>query len=84
MTRGRFHLPVLDMHYEQSTAPHFHVQTASLSAVDLTIVSPEVIIDFDWEVAGCLHCSEHVSIRISHKSQGSFPAPRRHLIARVD
>ena len=43
---------------------HFHVQTGTSSAIDLTVVSSEVAADFLWEVDEDLHGSDHFPIII--------------------
>ena len=43
---------------------HFHVQTGTSSAIDLTVVSSEVAADFLWEVDEDLHESDHFPIII--------------------
>ena len=43
---------------------HFHVQTGTLSAIDLSICSPDTILDFDWCVNNDRHTSDHFPIII--------------------
>ena len=43
---------------------HYHIQTGSLSTVDLSICSSTVVDSFDYEVASSLHDSDHYPIVI--------------------
>ena len=45
---------------------HFHVQTGSFSCIDLSIASPDALMDFDWSVLDDLHGSDHFPIIISY------------------
>ena len=53
---------------------HFHVQTGTLSAIDLSICSDDCIIDFNWKVMDDRFTSDHFPIVISGSS--SPPSPR--------
>ena len=43
---------------------HYHVQTGSLTMVDLTICTPDVLVDFTWEVSPTLRGSDHYPITV--------------------
>ena len=49
---------------------HFHIQTGTLSAIDLSICSDDAIIDFSWEVMDDRYTSDHfpIVIGIAHQS----------------
>ena len=53
---------------------HFHIQTGSLTAIDLSICSEDAMLDFDWRVMDDRHTSDHFPI-IMNLAQ-SPPAPR--------
>ena len=38
---------------------HYHVQTGTLSCIDLALCSPDCILDFTWQVCDDLHSSDH-------------------------
>lgn len=44
---------------------HFHVQTGTLSAIDLTICSNDAILDFNWGVMDDRYTSDHFPIIVS-------------------
>ena len=44
---------------------HFHLQTGTLSCIDLSIGSSNCIIDFEWKTTDDWHTSDHVPIIIS-------------------
>ena len=46
-------------------ATHLHKQTGTLSCIDLTFSSPEIINDFSWEVIPDTYNSDHYPIKIS-------------------
>ena len=43
---------------------HFHVQTGSMTAIDLSICSPDINLDFKWEVGYTLRGSDHYPIAL--------------------
>ena len=44
---------------------HFHIQTGTLSCIDLSIVSSNCLLDFDWRTLDDWHTSDHAPIIIS-------------------
>ena len=44
---------------------HFHVQTGTLSCIDLSITSSNCLIDFNWKTLDDWHTSDHAPIIIS-------------------
>ena len=50
---------------------HFHVQTGTLSRIDLSLCSPSCLLDFSWQVDGDRHGSDHFPIIV----KTSDPAP---------
>ena len=53
---------------------HFHVQTGTLSVIDLSICSNDVFLDFSWDVLEDRYTSDHFPIIV--KLAQSPPAPR--------
>ena len=53
---------------------HFHIQTGTLSVIDLSVCSNDVVLDFNWEVLEDRHTSDHFPIII--RLAQSPPAPR--------
>ena len=53
---------------------HFHIQTGTLSAIDLSVCSENAIMDFSWRVIDDRHTSDHFPIVIELAQ--SPPAPR--------
>ena len=53
---------------------HFHIQTGTLSAIDLSICSSDCVVDFSWQVNDDLHGSDHFPIILS--IENSIPSPR--------
>ena len=53
---------------------HFHVQTGTLSSIDLSICSDDCIIDFNWKIINDRFTSDHFPIVIGGSS--SPPSPR--------
>ena len=43
---------------------HFHIQTGSLSCIDLTLGSANCMLDFNWKILDDMHCSDHAPIII--------------------
>ena len=50
---------------------HFHIQTGTLSMIDLSVCSPNCLLDFSWEVDADRHGSDHFPIVI----KTTDPAP---------
>ena len=42
---------------------HFHTQTDTLSSIDLSVASLEIVTDFNWKVSQELHGSDHFPIK---------------------
>ena len=63
---------------------HFHTQTGTFSAVDLSISSPELVAHHIWTVAESSRGSDHFPITISESVEGPPPASPRYIIARAD
>ena len=53
---------------------HFHVQTGSSTAIDLSICSSDALLDYNWEVKDDLHGSDHFPIIL--RSARGLPCPR--------
>ena len=62
---------------------HFHAQTATESAIDLSIVSSELLIDMAWLVSDCLRGSDHYPIYITDNTEEIELQPR-YIIAKAD
>ena len=46
---------------------HVHMQTATFSAIDLAVVSPEILMEYTWDVSDCSRGSDHVLIKLLNK-----------------
>lgn len=55
-------------------ATHFHSQTGTFTAIDISLCSPNALLDFSWQVLPDLHGSDHFPIVI--ESTESIPQPR--------
>ena len=56
---------------------HFHIQTGTLSCIDLSIASADSFIDFNWKVLDDLYGSDHFPIVITtDEFEQVFRAPR--------
>ena len=53
---------------------HFHIQTGTLTAIDLSLCSDDTLLDFDWNVLDDRHTSDHFPIII--RCASSPPVPR--------
>jgi len=68
-------LPIIILNDNRPT--HFHIQTDSLSNIDLTLCSPEVGPDFEWQVSCDLYGSDHFPVRLfCNQRQPRLTAPR--------
>ena len=63
---------------------HVHVQTAIFSAIYLAVVSPEMLMEYTWDVAHCPRGSDHFPIKLLDKSQIPYVAQSRYITARAD
>ena len=63
---------------------HVHVQTATFSAIDLAVVSPEILMEYTWDVADCPRGSDHFPIKLLDKSQIPYLTQSRYITARAD
>ena len=52
---------------------HFHVQTGTFSAIDLSVCSPDCFLDFSWRVLDDLLGSDHFPIRIDVVDEIAVP-----------
>ena len=74
---GRNNICILNTHEHT----HFHLQTGTSSAIDLTLASPDVAPDLQWSVLNDLYGSDHYPIML--QSMTSRPTPSEpHLILR--
>ncbi|MEL7521450.1 MAG: endonuclease/exonuclease/phosphatase family protein, partial [Cyanobacteria bacterium J06553_1] len=53
---------------------HFHIQTGSFTAIDLSICSSDALLDYNWEVKEDLHGSDHFPIIL--RTARGIPCPR--------
>ena len=67
-----------------SQPTHFHTQTATLSAIDLSIASPEIVTDFNWEISQDLHGSYHFPIKLSDELTAPTSSQPRFVTAKAD
>ena len=63
---------------------HFHAQTATLSAIEISIASPELSIDMTWEVSDCFRGSDHFSITITVTMNNISPIQPKYIIDKAD
>ena len=63
---------------------YFHTQTGTVSPVDLSISSPELVVHHIWTVAEGSRGSDHFPITISESVEEPPPASPRYIIARAD
>ena len=55
---------------------HYHIQTDTTSALDLSLCSPDALLDFTWSVTGDLCGSDHYPILLSF-----FPTSSPYLMS---
>jgi len=66
------------------SATHFHVQTGTWSCIDLSICSPELLVDMDWSVMDDSCGSDHYPILIRESRQTATPNESKFNINRAD
>ena len=65
-------------------ATHFHIQTGVLSCIDLSLCSPELLLDLDWTVCDDLMGSDHFPIIISENSSTQHNSTPRFNLNKAD
>ena len=63
---------------------HFHVQSGTTSAIDLSFCTPDIAPDVQWTVFDDLHGSDHFPIRMEFLDQQPQPCEPRLLLRRAD
>ena len=63
---------------------HFHIQTGTLTCIDLTVTSSNCTLDFQWNVLDDLRSSDHFPIIISFDSGPPPPGTPKWLIEKAD
>ena len=63
---------------------HFHVQTGSLTAIDLSLCSPNALLDFEWYVVNDRHTSDHFPIVLNTASGPPLPRSPKWNLHRAD
>ena len=63
---------------------YLHPATGSYSALDLTICSPDLFLDFNWKVSDDLHGSDHFPIILSENGPSVQERPRRWKLHKAD
>lgn len=63
---------------------HFHSQTGTLTAIDLSLCSPQVALDFSWEVADSLRGSDHYPILLKAVSSPPSRCLPKWCLSRAD
>ena len=63
---------------------HYHVQTGTLSCIDLSILSANCVVDFDWRTLDDWHASDHAPIVISNNMGTATQGSPRWLLEKVD
>ena len=63
---------------------HFHIQTGSSSAIDLSVASPDIAFALDWSTDEDLHGSDHFPIIISEVCAAAAMRTQRFIQDRAD
>ena len=63
---------------------HYHIQTGSLSCIDLTLCSSNCAVDFTWQVLNDLHGSDHFPIVVNSIDSSPMPSPPRWCLEKAD
>ena len=63
---------------------HYHSQTNSSSAIDLSLCSPELLPEFSWRVDNDLHGSNHYPIIVEDITREPIIRPMQYIIKRAD
>ena len=63
---------------------HFDSRTANFSNVDLTLCTPDLVLDLNYEISDDLHGSDHFPISIFVSSDASPLTQRRFILDRAD
>ena len=70
------------------THTHYHAQTKTWSRIDLTLVSPEILMDFNWSVVdkdtAFAYESDHFPIVMTQNSPSPPDSPPRWIFDRAD
>ena len=70
------------------TYTHYHAQTLTSSCIDLTLVSPEILMDFSWSVVEkdtpLAYESDHFPIVMTQNSRSPSDNPPRWIFDRAD
>ena len=57
---------------------HFHSATDSTSCIDLSLCSPDLLLEYSWSVSQDLYNSDHFPVRLSLSDQSSITSPPRY------
>ena len=68
----------------QQHPTHFHSQTATLSSIDLSLSSPEIVANFGWAVSDCLYNSDHFPVLLSVPTNVPLKRTPRYIFDRAD
>ena len=63
---------------------HFHTQTGTESAIDLSIVSPELVPDLTWQVSDCSRGSDHFPINIRVNVRDAVLRHPKYILDKAD
>ena len=63
---------------------HFHVQTGTLTNIDLAITSADMTTDFTWSPCNDLHGSDHFPIKISEINSSTTTSTSRYKFHKAD
>ena len=61
--------------YRFSVSTHFHIQTNSYTKIDLSLSSPDCMLDFSHSVLDSLHGSDHFPIILERNAGCNFYVP---------
>ena len=70
--------------YNEDAPTHYHVQTGTLSTIDLSLSSINAMTEFNWQVGTDLHSSDHYPIFLTAKEYNPMQDIPRWLFKRAD
>ena len=63
---------------------HYHIQTGTLSCIDLSLCSPDCLMDFSWRVVDDLHSSDHFPVIVTLADGPPEQRPSRWCLEKAD
>jgi len=65
-------------------ATHFHIQTATSSAIDISLCSPEISLDLNWSVLDDTYGSDHFPLMIRESEPAEVIREQRYVMKKAD